>query len=104
MEHLKTYNWPGNIRELENVIERAVITCAKKVVTVDDLPKNIIDSARSETDSKIVVEIGSTMDEVEKQVIAETLSYTKGDKKHAAEILGITRKTLYRKLKGYNLL
>src|SRR5579884_43418 len=104
MEHLKTYNWPGNIRELENVIERAVITCAKKVVTVDDLPKNIIDSARKETDSKVVVEIGSTIDEVEKRVIAETLSYTKGDKKHAAEILGITRKTLYRKLKGYNLL
>lgn len=104
MELLKTYDWPGNIRELENVIERAVITCTRKVVTVDDLPKNIIDSAKKETDSRVVVEIGSTMDEIEKRVIAETLSYTKGDKKHAAEILGITRKTLYRKLKGYNLL
>ena len=104
MELLKTYDWPGNIRELENVIERAVITCTRKVVTVDDLPKNIIDSAKKETDSKVVVEIGSTMDEIEKRVIGETLSYTKGDKKHAAEILGITRKTLYRKLRGYNLL
>ena len=44
------------------------------------------------------------MDEVEKRVITETLGYTRGDKKHAAEILGITRKTLYRKLKVYNLL
>jgi transcriptional regulator with GAF, ATPase, and Fis domain len=104
MELLKTYNWPGNIRELENVIERAVITCTRKVVTVDDLPKNIIDSAKKETDSKVVVEIGSTMDDIEKRIIAETLSYTKGDKKHASEILGITRKTLYRKLRGYNLL
>ncbi|MER3446299.1 MAG: hypothetical protein C4291_05380 [Candidatus Dadabacteria bacterium] len=103
MELLKTYDWPGNIRELENVIERAVITCVRKVVTVDDLPKNIIDSAKKETDNKIVVEIGSTMDEIEKRVIAETLSYTKGDKKHAAKILGITRKTLYRKLKEYNI-
>ncbi|MGH7800199.1 MAG: sigma 54-interacting transcriptional regulator [Thermodesulfobacteriota bacterium] len=104
MELLKNYDWPGNVRELENIIERAVITCSRKVVTVDDLPKNIIDSAKKETDSRIVVEIGSTMDEVEKRVITETLGYTRGDKKHAAEILGITRKTLYRKLKGYNLL
>ncbi len=101
---LKNYDWPGNVRELENIIERAVITCSRKVVTVDDLPKNIIDSAKKETDSRIVVEIGSTMDEVEKRVITETLGYTRGDKKHAAEILGITRKTLYRKLKVYNLL
>ena len=100
----KNYDWPGNVRELENIIERAVITCSRKVVTVDDLPKNIIDSAKKETDSKVIVEIGSTMDEVEKRVITETLGYTRGDKKHAAEILGITRKTLYRKLKGYNLL
>ena len=104
MELLKNYDWPGNVRELENIIERAVITCSRKVVTVDDLPKNIIDSVKKETDSRIVVEIGSTMDEVEKRVITETLGYTRGDKKHAAEILGITRKTLYRKLKVYNLL
>ncbi len=104
MELLKNYDWPGNVRELENIIERAVITCSRKVVTVDDLPKNIIDSAKKETDSKVIVEIGSTMDEVEKRVITETLSYTRGNKKHAAEILGITRKTLYRKLKSYNLL
>ncbi len=104
MKLLKTYDWPGNIRELENITERAVITCTRKVVTVDDLPKNIIDSVKKETDSRIVVEIGSTMDDVEKRMITETLSYTRGDKKHAAEILGITRKTLYRKLKGYNLL
>jgi transcriptional regulator with GAF, ATPase, and Fis domain len=104
MELLKTYDWPGNVRELENIIERAVITCARKVVTLEDLPKNIIDSAKKETDSKIIVEIGSTMDDVEKRVVTETLSYTMGDKKHAAEILGITRKTLYRKLKNYNLL
>jgi len=68
------------------------------------LPKNIIDSVKKETDSRIVVEIGSTMDDVEKRMIAETLSYTSGDKKHAAEILGIARKTLYRKLRNYNLL
>jgi transcriptional regulator with GAF, ATPase, and Fis domain len=104
MELLKTYDWPGNVRELENIIERAVITCARKVVTLEDLPKNIIDSAKKETDSKIIVEIGSTMDDVEKRVVTETLSYTMGDKKHAAAILGITRKTLYRKLKNYNLL
>ncbi|HLE26010.1 MAG TPA: sigma 54-interacting transcriptional regulator, partial [Thermodesulfobacteriota bacterium] len=54
MKLLKTYDWPGNIRELENITERAVITCTRKVVTVDDLPKNIIDSVKKETDSRIV--------------------------------------------------
>ena len=61
-------------------------------------------SAKRETDSRVVVEISSTMDDVEKRMIKETLGYTRGDKKHAAEILGITRKTLYRKLRNYNLL
>ncbi len=103
MKLLINYDWPGNIRELENIIERAVITCTRKVVTMEDLPKNIVDSAKKEPDSKVMVEIGSTMDEIEKRVITETLNYTNGDKKHAAEILGITRKTLYRKLKGYNI-
>jgi transcriptional regulator with GAF, ATPase, and Fis domain len=103
MKLLINYNWPGNIRELENIIERAVITCTRKVVTMEDLPKNIVDSAKKEPDSKVIFEIGSTIDEIEKRVITETLNYTNGDKKHAAEILGITRKTLYRKLKGYNI-
>jgi len=116
MRLLKLYDWPGNIRELENAIERAVITCSGIVITVEDLPENIgrlgdkleklNETARTDyrTDTDkghVIVEVGSTMDEIEKRVIKETLNYTNGDKKHAAKILGISRKTLYRKFEKY---
>ncbi len=101
---LKSYTWAGNIRELENVIERAVITCTRRVITVDDLPEQIVGHPSAENNKTVTVEIGSSIDEMEKHLIAETLKYTTGDKKRAAGILGITRKTLYRKLKGYELL
>jgi len=119
MRLLKLYDWPGNIRELENAIERAVITCSGIVITVEELPENIgrlgdkleklNETARTDyrTDTDkghVIVEVGSTMDEIEKRVIKETLNYTNGDKKHAAKILGISRKTLYRKLEKYGLL
>ncbi len=121
MRLLKLYNWPGNIRELENAIERAVIACSGIVITVEDLPENIgrlgdkleelnenetaRTNYRADTDKgHVVVEVGSTMDEIEKRTIKETLRYTKGDKKHAAKILGISRKTIYRKLEKYGFL
>jgi two-component system response regulator HydG len=103
MSLLKNYNWPGNIRELENVIERAVITCSKRVITVEDLPPNIVEYARAEENNLIVLEVGSSLQDAERYLIKETMRYTGGDKKRAAQILGITRKTLYRKLGEYGL-
>jgi len=103
LARLRRYDWPGNVRELENAIERAVIITQGLMITVDDLPDGVR-GAESETDARksVEVEIGVTMDEVERRVILETLAYTRGDKSRTAQILGIGRKTLYRKLQQYN--
>jgi two-component system response regulator HydG len=102
LSRLRRHDWPGNVRELENAIERAVILAQGRMITVDDLP-DAVKGAETETDAKktVELEIGTTMDDVEKHVILETLNYTRGDKSRAAQILGIGRKTLYRKLQQY---
>ena len=103
LARLRRYDWPGNVRELENAIERAVIITQGLMITVDDLPDGVR-GAESETDARksVELEIGATMNEVERRVILETLAYTRGDKSRTAQILGIGRKTLYRKLQQYN--
>jgi two-component system, NtrC family, response regulator HydG len=103
LARLRRYDWPGNVRELENAIERAVIIAQGRLITVDDLP-DAVRGAESETDARktVEVEVGTGLDEIEKRVILETLAYTRGDKSRAAQILGIGRKTLYRKLQQYS--
>jgi transcriptional regulator with GAF, ATPase, and Fis domain len=103
LARLRAYDWPGNVRELENALERAVIIAQGRMVTVDDLPDNVR-GAESETGARkiVEVEVGATIDDVEKRLILETLAYTRGDKSRTAQILGIGRKTLYRKLQQYN--
>ncbi|HYP27993.1 MAG TPA: sigma 54-interacting transcriptional regulator [Blastocatellia bacterium] len=103
LARLRAYDWPGNVRELENAMERAVIIAQGRMVTVDDLPDNVR-GAESETGARkiVEVEVGATIDDVEKRLILETLAYTRGDKSRTAQILGIGRKTLYRKLQQYN--
>ncbi|HMG35183.1 MAG TPA: sigma 54-interacting transcriptional regulator [Blastocatellia bacterium] len=99
MAWLRRYEWPGNVRELENAIERAVIVAQGRMIGIDDLPHAVQGAEASKT---IEVEVGSTMDELEKRMILQTLAYTRGDRTRAAQILGIGRKTLYRKLQKYN--
>jgi transcriptional regulator with GAF, ATPase, and Fis domain len=102
LSKLRHHDWPGNVRELENAIERAVIIAQGRMVTMDDLPERVRGAESEASPRKSVeLEIGVTMDEVEKRVILETLAYTKGDKSRTAQILGIGRKTLYRKLLQY---
>ncbi len=115
---LVNYDWPGNVRELENAIERAVIIASGRQIELDDLPESISRSAaqanahaRHERAAAagegrgigIEVELPAAMDEIEKQVIEATLDYTAGDKSRAARLLGIGRKTLYRKLEQFDL-
>jgi DNA-binding NtrC family response regulator len=69
------------------------------MIAIDDLPHAVKGAEASKT---IEVEVGATIDEVEKRVILQTLVYTRGDRSRAAQILGIGRKTLYRKLQLYN--
>jgi two-component system response regulator HydG len=94
---LSDYSWPGNVRELENVIERAVVLCRADKLTVEDLPDVVRENESSEP-STITFSVGTPLDEVERRLIRETLRHAHGDKSVAAQLLGISTRTIYRKL------
>jgi two-component system response regulator HydG len=99
LEKLLDYAWPGNVRELENVIERAVVLSRSEQLTEQDLP-DAITRSQPRAPTSLSFEIGTTLDEIELRVIKETLRHTKGDKSVAAQLLGISTRTIYRKLDG----
>ncbi len=99
MERMLDYGWPGNVRELENVIERAVVLSRGDTLAEQDLPDAIV-KAMPDARTALGFEIGTTLDELELRVIRETLRHTKGDKGLAAQLLGISTRTIYRKLDG----
>jgi len=96
---LYAYPWPGNVRELRNCIESAVVMSRGSLITEEDLPPTIRPSCGD--DGWIRIPMGSTMEEAEAIIIRETVSAQKGNKTKAAEILGIGRKTIHRKLPGW---
>jgi DNA-binding NtrC family response regulator len=95
---LYAYEWPGNIRELRNCIESAVVMCRSNIITADDLPPALRDTA---DEGWIHIRLGSSMPECEKIIIRETVSHCRGNKTKAAEILEIGRRTLLRKFDEY---
>ncbi|MET0516091.1 MAG: sigma-54 dependent transcriptional regulator [Nitrospiraceae bacterium] len=95
---LVDYAWPGNVRELENVIERAVTLCRGEGIIPEDLPSTIQGSRGDRRVLDDAVERTLPLHEVEKEYIAKILEKTGGNKYQAAQVLGIDRKTLYRKL------
>lgn len=97
---LTSYNWPGNIRELRNSIESAVVMCNENLITLKDLPENISKSGDS---GNIVIPMGVTLAEAEKIIISETLRSENSNKSKTSEVLGIGRKTLHRKIHDYGL-
>jgi len=99
LDRLMDYGWPGNVRELENVIERAVVLSRSDALGEGDLPEHIANAA-PRPPTELTFEIGTTLDEIELRVIRETLRHTKGDKSVAAQLLGISTRTIYRKLDG----
>jgi transcriptional regulator with PAS, ATPase and Fis domain len=108
LEFFRLHQWPGNVRELRNVLERAVIIAGEGTIRQVHLPPHFgtPEAARrpGETDdpSLVKVRIGATVDEAEKALILRTLEHTKNNKTRAAEILGISLKTLHNKLKEYS--
>ena len=104
LDALKRYPWPGNVRQLRNVLESAVIFHAGGEIPVQALPAEIVD-ATSATGAEVPVQplLGTprTMDEIERQAILETLERTEGHRADAARLLGIGLRTLQRKLKDY---
>lgn len=97
LEVLKNYSWPGNIRELENTIERAVALSMDGTIRLD----NIFWNKRKSSSRYISLEVGTPLDKVEKEVIIRTLEEVGNNKQKAAEILGITSKTIRSKLRQY---
>ena len=95
---LEGYAWPGNIRELENAIQRAVVLCRGSCIGAEDLPEQLGGVRALPDAGHILIPIGMPMDEVELTVIDATLRHTKGDKNLAAALLGIAARTIYRKL------
>jgi two-component system, NtrC family, response regulator HydG len=97
------YEWPGNIRELENVIERAVVLSPGRILDLAQLPEPLRRSDRGQVrreGSQLVVPVGSRLDQVEALLIRETLKETRGDKTLAAQLLGIAPRTIYRRLES----
>ncbi len=96
MDLLDGYGWPGNVRELQNTIERAVVLAQGAVIGVDELPPHLRDGERrSDT---LAFPVGTPLREVERRMIQETLRMTGGDKKLAANLLGIHSRTIYRRI------
>ena len=97
MRIFEQYDWPGNIRELRNVIERAVILCDGAVVESRHLPA-LVSAPPADEKGGVALELGTTVQEAERRLILMTLDNTHGNKTRAAEILGISLKTLHNKL------
>lgn len=99
MKILQSYHWPGNIRQLKNVIERAVVLAKGRMITIKELPEEFLSPQQEqiETLSK------KTLKDLEVQAIKDALRECKGNKSKAAKVLGISRKAFYKRLREYQL-
>jgi DNA-binding NtrC family response regulator len=98
---LTEQSWPGNVREVRNVIERAVVVCEGELITPKCFSRTPVEKSREEVAERPAAPVGTTLDEAEKQLILRTLASVNNNKTRAAEILGISVKTLHNKLHRY---
>jgi DNA-binding NtrC family response regulator len=99
LDLMRTYLWPGNVRELRNAVERAVILCNEDTIEPKHLPKQIF--SNQPKDSEEGISIGRTLAEIEKEVIFKTLKMMDQNKTKAAQVLGISLKTMHNKLNKF---
>lgn len=99
MQVLKGYHWPGNVRQLENVIQRAFALGVKDVLDVHDLPNEIV----RQSDKSVTADVNLNLQEIEKKTIRQALQKANGNKAEAAKLLGINTTTVYRKMTKYNI-
>ncbi|WP_027178415.1 sigma-54-dependent transcriptional regulator [Maridesulfovibrio bastinii] len=96
MKCIMRYDWPGNIRELRNVIERSMILAENGIITANALPRELVMASENSEDD-------ISLDSIEKKHILRMLDFFEGNRRKTAEALGISRKTLYRKINRYGL-
>ncbi len=100
MDALMNYNWPGNIRELKNAVERAVLLSSADIMTLKYLSPEI-SKINSQKDYVVTIPLGTKLMSAEKEIILETLSSVNNNKSKAASVLGVSRKALYNKLRRF---
>jgi DNA-binding NtrC family response regulator len=103
LEVLSKYPWPGNVRELENLVEMILAYGKSPVIRVSDLPERITEAATPQRKPAIGDQDVFTLKEAERKLIVNALAKSKGNKSLAAQMLGISRKSLYKKLVDYNI-
>jgi len=101
LEALRHFSWPGNVRQLRNVIEGMVVLATGSEVGVRDLPEEI--RATTARYRPLHLRLGASIAEMEREMIRATLEHTDGNRAAAARVLGLGRKTLYRKIEEYGL-
>jgi DNA-binding NtrC family response regulator len=104
INQFRNYSWPGNVREMRNTLERAIIVCEGALIETKHLPPGFGQAPvriSAEDPDSVHLGVGTTVEEAEKQLIIKTLEATNNNKTRAAEILGISLKTLHNKLKEY---
>jgi len=99
LKALMDYSWPGNVRELENAVERAMVTCRGHELAEDDFAFLVQNGVKKQW----APPPGTSLQEMEKQLIIATLQHTGGNIKESASVLGIDRSTLYEKIKRYEI-
>lgn len=104
---LMAYDWPGNVRQLRNVIESMVVVDYDGLLDSDDLPEELAETSQAapapSADGSVRALVGRPLEEIERLFITETLRFTGGNREEAARLLGIGERTLYRKIKEYQL-
>jgi len=103
---LLAYEWPGNVRQLRNVVESMIVVDYDGLLDTDDLPEELVqppETAGQPAGNSLVALVGRPLEEIERLFIAQTLQSTGGNREDAARMLGIGERTLYRKIKGYGL-
>jgi DNA-binding NtrC family response regulator len=101
MKTMQAYHWPGNVREMKNVIQRATLMCEGTELIPENLPPRFLDIKPSET--HVTFELGTSLDEIEKTMVIRALEATNNNRKEAARLLGISRRVIYNKLKKHGL-